>query len=444
MAGDKLSKALPFAPLNNAQELQVAARVEAITGQASRDRLKKNKGLVREAQALIHAGAEQPSGERAAPVRRVQRPKQIEKPVAGVKHLRELIYASGERRWLFHGPKSRTGKPRRKVLGRVDSMSLMTAVTTVDRMLRRAEQGLDPSEATMTLSEFFARVYLALIMCKLRSWKDHQCRFKVHVEPAIGHYRMEDITGVVLNRLVAQLRPAATGNRKLSELSDATVNRVIALLKVVFATAERLGYVQSNPAKSLKLRRERNQGSRMLMPEERAQFFGALKTAPDKVRLLVCLLLLTGMRIGEVLGAKWAWVDEEARLLTLPTTKAGRPRAVPLSPQAMAVVQELKGVRVNEYLFPGRDGVGHMARPGRAYQQLVAEAGTPGLTPHAFRRTFATLALQSGEATVNDVSKLLGHGSVAVTQRYLVVQHERLHVAAASVGALFDGVTQEG
>ena len=422
----------------------MAVRVGSITGQASRDRFEKNKGFVHEAQALIHAGPEQPSGERAAPVRRVQRPKQTEKPVEGVKHLRVLSYASGERRWLFHGPKSRAGKPRRKVLGSVDAMSLMTAVATVDRMVRRAEQGLDPSEATMTLSEFFARVYLALIMRKLRSWKDHQCRFKVHVEPVIGRYRMEDITGVVLNRLVAQLRPAATGNRKLSELSDATVNRVIALLKAIFATAERLGYVQSNPAKSLKLRRERNQRTRMLMPDERRQFFNALKTAPDKVRLLVTLLLLTGMRIGEALGAKWAWVNEVAKLLTLPTTKAGQPRAVPLSPQAMAVVQELKGLKVNDYLFPGRDGVGHMARPGRAYQQLLVKAGTPGLTPHAFRRTFATLVLQSGDATVNDVSKLLGHGSVSVTNRYLVVQHERLHAAAASVGALFDGVTQKG
>lgn len=358
--------------------------------------------------------------------------KQNEVPIPGVPRLFLATYPSGRQTRVYRYRSPTTGKKTALSLGSVASVSLTDALVMVSRIEERLAQGLDPRQSRMTLSDWFDQLYLPHIKQNLRSWHDHNGRFDQHVRPVLGTRFVHQITTAELLRLVDGLRPSASGYRRLEKLSDATVNRVIALLKVMFSRLVMTGFIDANPARALKPRRERNQRTRILRMEEREEFFSALATAPIKVQLLIKLMILTGMRLGEALSCRWGFVDLERRIIQLPDSKSGRPRVIPLSNEALATCRELMALRENDNLFPGKNGR-HMTRPGRQFRVLVAAAGTPGLWLHDLRRSFATLACQQG-ASVHDVSRLLGHQSTSTTERYLVASDDRLHVAASRVG----------
>ena len=65
--------------------------------------------------------------------------------------------------------------------------------------------------------------------------------------------------------------------------------------------------------------------------------------------------ILTAARTGEVLGARWDEIDLENKIWTVPASrmKAGREHRVPMSTAALAVVERLKAIRQNDFVFPG-------------------------------------------------------------------------------------------
>ena len=313
-------------------------------------------------------------------------------------------------------------------------MTYVEAIMKVAAMQQLLALGLDPQLGVMLLRTWFFQHYLPDIQKTNRSWKSSLQRFLTHVDPVIGHLRLCDINHFHLVRLVNGLQPSKKGRRKLLALADASVNRVIALLQGMFSRLAATGVLQQNPAKLLKMRRERNIRARVLLPHEFDPFFAALAKAPLQFQLLIFLLILTGMRISEALSARWDFVNFELSYIRLPDTKSGRPRVIPLSPAAIAVLKRLLLLRTNEFLFAGAHG-GHLSRPTRLFNQLRVDSGVHGLWLHDLRRTFASTAALTH--STSSVSKLLGHSNPTVTARYLVANDADLHCAVAGVGDRF-------
>ena len=144
---------------------------------------------------------------------------------------------------------------------------------------------------------------------------------------------------------------------------------------------------------------------------------------------------LTGLRIGEVLGATWPAVDLKAGrfsvrlnladndkgqplLLQPPKTKTSK-RAIPLPPE---LIHELRVWKLKcpkselDLVFAREDGLPyHRNAASKALDQAINAAEiTKRLTPHGLRHTFASLLLADGIA-VPEVSALLGHKDSYVT-----------------------------
>lgn len=306
-------------------------------------------------------------------------------------------------------------------------LAVMMAYT---KLMQSIDQGIGQEVPFVTTNDF-VRDYLLDTLPSARARRDFLSRYQCHVEPVIGQRRFDQITEIELKRLTAGLRPSPNASRPIEKLSAGSINRVIAMLRVIFGRLHELGYVSPNPAASLKFLREKGQRADILRPEDEVVFFQALNDTSDKVRLLIVFLLLTGVRVGEALAARWQNVDRKHQVLLLPETKAGKPRNVPLSKQAMAVLDELETLRSNEWLFPGT-GNHPMHPPAKAFRKVLARAGIVGLTLHGLRRSFGTRAAQ--HVPISDVSRLLGHSTVRVTERYIVTSHQNLHQAAAMVG----------
>ncbi|MFZ4538617.1 MAG: tyrosine-type recombinase/integrase [Propionivibrio sp.] len=357
------------------------------------------------------------------------KPKQSERRIVGIPGLCLVAYSGGES-FVYRFRHPITKKRVSKTLGRTQHMSLTQAAVIVEGMRGKIDAGRDPSEAMMTVSQGFDELYLCHIKKNLQSWSDHKSRFNVHVRPVIGAIPLCKVGQSELQRLVDNLKPVAADK---TCLSDATVNRVTALLKAYFSRLVEWGVISSSPALRLRMLREQNQRRRIILDREMNGFFSALANRPPIFQLLVKLLLLTGVRLNEALSAQWQNIRLEGDKPTmwLPRCKGGRGRFVPLSPEAVDVIQQLGNRQDQEYLFPGSKGP--MTRPGRHFKALFKEAGVEDLHCHDFRRHFGTMALAEG-ANVGDLKEIYGHQALSTTERYLAPQENRLHLAAHSVG----------
>lgn len=146
---------------------------------------------------------------------------------------------------------------------------------------------------------------------------------------------------------------------------------------------------------------------------------------------LFTLLYGCGLRLGEALSLSVGDIPEKGDAMSL-IGKGGKERLVPLLPQ----VKDALARYMNSCPFPMRKGKplfigkqGGALNPGvvqRLMRQIRAEMGLPdSITPHALRHSFATHLLSSG-GDLRTIQELLGHGSLASTQRYTDIDTAQL------------------
>jgi integrase len=171
---------------------------------------------------------------------------------------------------------------------------------------------------------------------------------------------------------------------------------------------------------------------------------------------MAAISLLCGLRAGEIFGLTWADIDLVRASLHLRDTKAGDSRTVPLTELAKNVFArrlkaekdarekaERKGVErpPKELVFTGRGGVkitSISATFDRAVDALKLNVGITDrrqrLTFHSLRHTCASFLVQSG-VPLYTVSRILGHKTMRMTERYSHLAQDDLRHALGNVDA---------
>jgi integrase/recombinase XerC len=149
-------------------------------------------------------------------------------------------------------------------------------------------------------------------------------------------------------------------------------------------------------------------------------------------RAVVELLYATGMRVAELCSADVHDVDRHALTVRV-MGKGAKERVVPFGQPAdealgdwLACRLMLAGPDAGDALFVGARGRRLDQRTAReCVHRLARQAGVPDIAPHGLRHSAATHVLEGG-ADLRSVQELLGHASLATTQRYTHVSVERL------------------
>jgi integrase len=195
--------------------------------------------------------------------------------------------------------------------------------------------------------------------------------------------------------------------------------------------------------------KEKPHRERYLTKEELPRFLKALDELDDCLsKAAIKLLLFTGGRKGEITSLRYdQWKPEEKRLF-LPDTKNGKSRSIILHDRAIAVLKKNKDTttkkKESEYLFPSKKGTKrpHIDDLRTPFERTCIAAGIEALRVHDPRHSFATLALQGG-ASLYDVSKLLGHSDVSMTQRYAHMADDSLQKATDDMAGVIDRAVSE-
>ena len=221
--------------------------------------------------------------------------------------------------------------------------------------------------------------------------------------------------------------------------SRATLARRSASVRTFSSWAFETGLLTSDVAARLRAPRVDIRLPGVLTPQQASQL---LKTASDlasdghvlAVRDLAIIetLYATGVRVSELVGLDVADLDHSQRTLRV-LGKGRKERTVPYGLPAAKALEawlhrrgEICAVDAGGALFLGARGRRIDPRAVRdVVHRLCAAAQVPDLGPHGLRHSAATHVL-SGGADLRSVQELLGHSSLATTQRYTHVSAERL------------------
>ena len=178
-----------------------------------------------------------------------------------------------------------------------------------------------------------------------------------------------------------------------------TASRLRGRIETVLDAARARGLIgpnEANPArwrghldKLLPKRQKLTRGHHAAMPfADVPQFMASLRERDAVAALALEFAILTAARSGEVLGARWAEIDFENAIWTVPAArmKGGRMHRVPLSRRALVILKKLHAARTGEFIFPGQRSGKPLS--AMAMEMILRRMKADGATVHGFRSSF--------------------------------------------------------
>jgi len=242
----------------------------------------------------------------------------------------------------------------------------------------------------------------------------------------------ESITAAAVRGWVARMHAA--------DLAAVTISRKLAAIRAFGAFLCREGQLQRNPARSVS-NPKTGQALPDLLSEHEVERLLAFEDPTDvgvRDHAVLELLYATGLRASEITSLRLDDVDMQQRLVRA-LGKGDKERLVPFGVPARAALSAWLPVRTHWlHQMTARDlrSTSMFLRPSghplttdglrRLLARRLRDVGIERrLTPHALRHSFATHLLDAG-ADLRAIQELLGHASLATTQRYTHLSTRRL------------------
>jgi len=233
------------------------------------------------------------------------------------------------------------------------------------------------------------------------------------IRPAFGSRNVESITKQEIVRWL-------TTQAEEREWAASTRNRWQAAFSLIFRVGIDNEKIDRNPAAGIRRKTENNARVRFLSDEEEAKLKDViLKRFPAFLHQLN-MSLHTGMRAGEQFGLRWNQVDLKRRIVTLPKTKNGTVRHIPLNRTAIEALEGLKngtGLAPDALVFPSARQESGLKSARGWFVSALEDAHIKDYSWHCNRHTFASRLAMAG-VDIRTIGELLGHKSLAMTMRY--------------------------
>lgn len=333
------------------------------------------------------------------------------------------------------------GRPKQLRIGDATVLSLSQARDQVAKLKVKIALGHDPAaekkiaQTVPTFAEFANERYLPYVKGYKKSWQSDVSYLTNQILPVLGKKYLDELTRKDIIDFHHGL--------KAKGYKPGTCNRSLILVRYAMNLAvkwETPG-IKNNPTKDVPLFDDPDgKRDRFLTEEETSRLFQAVQKSPNPMlQYIIPMLILTGARKREVLDAKWEDFDLQRSQWRIPTTKAGRPRYVPIS---TGVINLLASIPRNAcpYVFAN-------PKTGKPYVSIFngwntarKQAGLGEVRIHDLRHSFASFLINGGRS-IYEVQRILGHTQIKTTQRYAHLSHDTLLDAADIVGNLLGKVS---
>jgi integrase len=326
------------------------------------------------------------------------------------------------------------GRQKQHKIGRFEDITFANARKAAQRLRSEVVMGGDPGAAKAAIKAIpvygeLAAMHLADAKLHQRSYETTEGYMRLHIVPKWAKVRLTDIDGRAVAHWLA--------DKRTEGLAPATVVKIKAIFGRSFELGVRWGIpgCDRNPVRGIQSKPLNNSRERFLSTEEAGRLIEAAEKSRNPLLApVVGLLLLTGMRVSELLSTRWEHVDIERKTLFVPTSKTGRSRYVPLAKAAVEIIERLQRKEGAVFLFPSpKCPKTHLTTIKHGWQTARDLAMLPGLRIHDLRHSAASFMVNSG-VDLFAVGKVLGHANVASSARYSHLAQDTL-LAAVEAGA---------
>lgn len=281
----------------------------------------------------------------------------------------------------------------------------------------------------ITFLEFYNSYYLPYIKAHIKSYETNISVFKNHILKDLSNTSMADLKKLDIKRLHNEMIT-------IKNLSRATANKFLIFLSSAYKLANEFELLNSyNPCRGIKEFELNNQRQIFLTQSQTKRLLNEVnKSSNIHLKYIVPMLLLSGARKREVLDAKWCDFDNINNLWTIPLTKNGKKRILPITKPLQTILNQIPKDKT-PYLFASPLTLKPYISIYQSWNSARTKANLKEVRMHDLRHTYAS-ALVNAKCSLYEVQVLLGHSTAKMTQRYAHLSNDALMKAASCAGKL--------
>ena len=328
----------------------------------------------------------------------------------------------GKKNWYFRYAVPVSKKRTKMSLGTYPHLTLARARALRDEYLSLLANGINPQVHNTQKANALKDATEHTFQAVAKKWLDEKVKtsgisqdhandiwrsLERNIFPTLGDTPIKEIRPKMLKQ---HLEPIE--KRGVLE----TLRRIISRLNEIFRYAATEELIEFNPADNLAQRfsKPKKQNMPALPPTELPRFLTVLNNASVRMetRLLIEWQLLTWVRPGEAVRARWADIDTDNSMWNIPSDfmKMKKPHKVPLSKEALRVLDSMKAISGHrEWVFPSiKAPLNHMHE--QTANAAIIRMGFGGeLVAHGMRSIARTAAEESGKFRTDVLEAALAH-----------------------------------
>lgn len=279
-------------------------------------------------------------------------------------------------------------------------------------------------------------------MIKERSVNQIKLAYNSHISPVLGDILVCKISPNDIVNLISVLEE--------KNLSPVSIDNVLKHARAMFRFAAEEGVISKSPFLYVKKDRKANKRRRNLTNTEVSHLLEVTKPLDYPFYLMLCTILYTGIRPGELCAIRWNDFSNDFSCLRIDESLTDavfeNSTKTPSGERIIPLVEFLKNeyAELYKYKKPDNDSYVFMNRCGNPYKtqnidkkfrnikkclaEVYPKDNFDDITPHCLRHTFATNGLNAG-VSIKNMQELMGHAnSKTLLETYIHVNYEdKLH-----------------
>jgi len=323
-------------------------------------------------------------------------------------------------------------RKRLACLGRADVLTLDQARKKAMAYLGKVASNEDPQSESdrlrtlRTIEELCTGYITHHAKPKKKTWKEDESALRRRVLPKLKTQLAVTIATQDIEAIHAEVGARYPG----------AANILLGIIRKMFNWGRIAGFVpknHANPACGIVMFPSRKR-RRFITIAEMPRFIEALEQEDsDYARYAIWLLLLTGLRCNELLGARWENVDWDHGTLFVGLTKNGEPLLAPLTDAALEQLRAIPRIDGNPYIICGKKPARHLTGVGVPLRRILKRAGLENIRVHDLRRTVGSWLAQNG-MSLHLIGQVLNHKDAKTTAGYAYFQTQQRRDALAAHG----------
>ncbi|WP_187985976.1 site-specific integrase [Francisella marina] len=310
-------------------------------------------------------------------------------------------------------------KTKLYTIGQLGAITLLQAKTEAQRLNVLIAQGIDivdkkkqdiKDAQSITYGEYLEEFYFKWFKNNHKSWKKNNSwlKYVCHdlYKKDIDYVNNKNNISKYLNTL-----------KESKHWSNATTNRVLAMIKGSISRAVEYGYIDKNNLSNYKKLPVKSENIRYLHDDETIRFFDNIDNVKEPYKTIILFAYYTGMRKSEILTLSWEDINHVSKSINIKAhkTKTNKSRDVPIHSKLWLEIEKMK-IKKHGLIFTKETGedIKHFEKQWRCFKK---KAEIENFRFHDLRHNFCSMLVMKG-VPIYTVAQLAGHSDVKTTQIY--------------------------